>query len=175
MAGREYHFMATLRAWVRGIRQAGRPAAVAALSLALLGVGGLWLRRAEAEASQAQAADAVVETGVVVGEFEGYFDGATRKMTIQPRRGAGSRTGRGGVTPQSRIYPGVEINPGSGYNFQVVASKFQGTGDYAGTVSGEVSIAMGSGCDLSRLGAGAVLLRDDLSLLPRAVAGARRL
>ena len=133
--------MATLRAWVRGIRQAGRPAAVAALSLALLGVGGLWLRRAEAEASQAQAADAVVETGVVVGEFEGYFDGATRKMTIQPRRGAGSRTGRGGVTPQSRIYPGVEINPGSGYNFQVVASKFQGTGDYAGTVSGEVSIA----------------------------------
>ncbi len=41
--------------------------------------------------------------------------------------------------------------------------------------AGEVSIAMGSGCDLSRLGASAVLLRDDLSLIPRAVEAARRM
>lgn len=40
--------------------------------------------------------------------------------------------------------------------------------------AGDVSIAMGSGCDLSRLGADAVLLRDDLGLLPRAVDHARR-
>ncbi|MFO0689945.1 MAG: heavy metal translocating P-type ATPase [Myxococcota bacterium] len=41
--------------------------------------------------------------------------------------------------------------------------------------AGDVSIAMGSGCDLSRLGASAVLLRDDLSLLPTAVRTARRM
>ncbi|MBK7948961.1 MAG: heavy metal translocating P-type ATPase [Deltaproteobacteria bacterium] len=41
--------------------------------------------------------------------------------------------------------------------------------------AGDVSIAMGSGCDLSRLGASAVLLRDDLSLLPTAVRAARRM
>jgi Cu2+-exporting ATPase len=35
--------------------------------------------------------------------------------------------------------------------------------------AGDVSIAMGSGCDLSRMGADAVLMRDELSLLPRAV------
>jgi Cu2+-exporting ATPase len=35
--------------------------------------------------------------------------------------------------------------------------------------AGDVSIAMGSGCDLSRLGADAVLMRDELALLPRAV------
>jgi Cu2+-exporting ATPase len=40
--------------------------------------------------------------------------------------------------------------------------------------AGDVSIAMGSGCDLSRLGADAVLIRDDLSLLPRAVECAQR-
>jgi Cu2+-exporting ATPase len=34
--------------------------------------------------------------------------------------------------------------------------------------AGDVSIAMGSGCDLSRLGADAVLMRDELALLPRA-------
>ncbi len=41
--------------------------------------------------------------------------------------------------------------------------------------AGDVSIAMGSGCDLSRLGASAVLLRDDLGLLPRALSAARRM
>jgi Cu2+-exporting ATPase len=35
--------------------------------------------------------------------------------------------------------------------------------------AGDVSISMGSGCDLSRLGADAVLMRDELSLLARAV------
>jgi Cu2+-exporting ATPase len=38
----------------------------------------------------------------------------------------------------------------------------------------ETSIAMGSGSDLTRLGADAVLMRDDLALLPRAVEWARR-
>ncbi len=41
--------------------------------------------------------------------------------------------------------------------------------------AGDVSIAMGSGCDLSRLGSDAVLLRDDLGLLPRAIDAARRM
>jgi len=41
--------------------------------------------------------------------------------------------------------------------------------------AGDVSIAMGSGCDLSRLGASAVLLRDELALLPRALVAARRM
>lgn len=86
-----------------------------------------------------QIADANVGKGVVVGEFEGYFDSATRKMTVQPRRARESRATRG-LNPTSRIYPGVEIGPGSGFNFQVVASKFQGTGDFPGTVSGEISI-----------------------------------
>lgn len=40
--------------------------------------------------------------------------------------------------------------------------------------AGDVSIAMGSGCDLSRLGADGVLMRDELSLLPRAVAWSGR-
>jgi Cu2+-exporting ATPase len=40
--------------------------------------------------------------------------------------------------------------------------------------AGDVSIAMGSGCDLSRLGADGVLIRDELSLLPRAVAWSGR-
>mgnify|MGYP001820117708 CR=1 FL=1 len=38
----------------------------------------------------------------------------------------------------------------------------------------DVSIAMGSGCDLSRLGAGAVLLDDRLDQIPLALAWARR-
>jgi len=40
--------------------------------------------------------------------------------------------------------------------------------------AGDVSIAMGSGCDLSRMGADGVLMRDELSLLPRAVAWSGR-
>jgi len=39
----------------------------------------------------------------------------------------------------------------------------------------DVSVAMGSGCDLSRLGAGGVLLRDGLGRVPRAVEAARRM
>ncbi|MDX2033534.1 MAG: hypothetical protein SF339_22850 [Blastocatellia bacterium] len=153
MAGREYLFIATLRAWVRGVRRAERSTAVIALVVALVGVGSLSLRgvdagragrRAESSARRAaaapQIADANAGRGVVVGEFEGYFDSATRRMTVQPRA---AREGRGarGLNPTSRIYPGVEINPGSGFTFSVVASKFQGTGDFPGTVSGEVSIA----------------------------------
>jgi Cu2+-exporting ATPase len=37
-----------------------------------------------------------------------------------------------------------------------------------------VSIAMGSGSDLTRLGADAILMRDDLALLPRAIGWSRR-
>jgi Cu2+-exporting ATPase len=40
--------------------------------------------------------------------------------------------------------------------------------------AGDVAIAMGSGCDLSRMGADGVLMRDELSLLPRAVAWSER-
>ncbi|MFN0086818.1 MAG: hypothetical protein ACKVX9_15615 [Blastocatellia bacterium] len=131
-----------------------------ALIAALVGVGSLSLHRVDASRSgrrpesgpergiaaaqsspaASRASDAEMERGVVVGEFEGYFDSATRRMTVQPRRAREGRSTRD-LNPMSRIYPGVEIGPGSGFNFQVVASKFQGTGDFPGTVSGEISIA----------------------------------
>ena len=40
--------------------------------------------------------------------------------------------------------------------------------------SAEVSIAMGSGADLTRVGSDAVLIRNSLALLPRAIRWARR-
>ncbi|MBW2498049.1 MAG: heavy metal translocating P-type ATPase [Deltaproteobacteria bacterium] len=49
-----------------------------------------------------------------------------------------------------------------------------GVNDGPVLAASEISIAMGSGSDLTRLGADAVLMRDDLALLPSAVEWARR-
>jgi Cu2+-exporting ATPase len=49
-----------------------------------------------------------------------------------------------------------------------------GVNDGPVLAASEVSIAMGSGSDLTRLGADAVLMRDDLALLPSAIEWARR-
>ncbi len=76
-----------------------------------------------------------------------------------------------GALPESKVER-VQALARAGHRVLVVGD---GVNDGPVLRAGEVSIAMGSGCDLSRLGAGAVLLRDDLSLLPRAVAAARRM
>ena len=49
-----------------------------------------------------------------------------------------------------------------------------GVNDSPSVRAADVSISMGSGCDLTRLGADAVLLNDDLSLLPEALDWAQR-
>ena len=69
-------------------------------------------------------------------------------------------------------HPLVQALARAGHRVVVVGD---GVNDGPVLRAGDVSIAMGSGCDLSRLGASAVLLRDDLSLLPKAVVAARRM
>jgi sugar lactone lactonase YvrE len=89
------------------------------------------------------------ETGsLVVGEFEGSFDAATRRFTIEPaKRAQGSASGRSGLN--ARFDPGAEVPLGAGgFSFSVVASKFIATGDNPGTVSGEIQIANNTGVTL---------------------------
>jgi Cu2+-exporting ATPase len=76
-----------------------------------------------------------------------------------------------GATPEAKVAR-VRALQSEGERVVVVGD---GVNDAPLLRAGDASIAMGSGCDLSRLGADAVLMQDDLTLLPRAVDGARRL
>ncbi len=76
-----------------------------------------------------------------------------------------------GALPDQKVER-VQALARAGYRVVVVGD---GVNDGPVLRAGDVSIAMGSGCDLSRLGASAVLLRDDLGLLPRALSAARRM
>jgi len=79
-------------------------------------------------------------------------------------------TARFGVTPEGKVARVQELQA-EGKRVAVVGD---GINDAPLLNAADVSIAMGSGCDLSRLGADAVLMHDDLTLLPRAIDGARR-
>lgn len=75
-----------------------------------------------------------------------------------------------GATPEEKVMRVRELQA-AGERVVVVGD---GVNDAPLLKAGDISIAMGSGCDLSRLGADAVLINDDLRLLPLAVDGARR-
>jgi Cu2+-exporting ATPase len=77
---------------------------------------------------------------------------------------------RAGATPEDKVARVRELQAG-GERVVVVGD---GVNDGPFLAAGDVSVAMGSGCDLSRMGADAVLMRDELSLLPRAVAWSGR-
>jgi sugar lactone lactonase YvrE len=78
-------------------------------------------------------------SGVVVGEFEGYFDAALRGFTVQPGRAPGAES-RKDRRLNSRSDPGSDVPQGSGFGLIVVNSAFISTGDNPGTVSGEVAV-----------------------------------
>jgi sugar lactone lactonase YvrE len=73
--------------------------------------------------------------GVVVGEYEGYFDAVARSFSVQPVKSQSQR----GRSLNSRSDPGSDIPQGA-FGFTVINSVFIGTGDNPGTVSGEVAI-----------------------------------
>ncbi|MDX2043115.1 MAG: IPT/TIG domain-containing protein [Acidobacteriota bacterium] len=76
--------------------------------------------------------------GVIVGEFEGYFDGKTRSFTLQPK-GTRSTEGKG-----SRLYsrsdPSGEVSQGAGFSFRVVRSALVSSADQSATVTGEIEL-----------------------------------
>jgi Cu2+-exporting ATPase len=74
------------------------------------------------------------------------------------------------ATPQEKV-DRVRALQAKGERVVVVGD---GVNDGPFLQAGDVSIAMGSGCDLSRMGADGVLMRDELSLLPRAVVWSAR-
>ncbi len=82
-------------------------------------------------------AEQVAGSGEVLGEFEGYFDAGTRKITIRPMRRAASP--REGLS--SRFNPGSEIAQGQGFGFSVVNSAFINSGENPATVNGEIQIS----------------------------------
>lgn len=78
-------------------------------------------------------------SGVVVGEFEGYFDATSRSFTTQPRKAPGAES-RKDRRQNFRSDPSSDIPQGSGFGLIVINSAFISTGDNPGTVSGEVAI-----------------------------------
>ncbi len=156
MTGREYLFDLC--------RRSSRPTALIALIAGCLASGALWSwRPAAAEpapvesaapaptmnAPSAPAAGLVSLAGqvfpasdgvrgVVLGEYEGYFDALTRSLTVQPAK---ARAGQSpiGRNQTSRSNPGSEVTPGN-FGLTVVNSAFIGTGDHPGTISGEVAV-----------------------------------
>ena len=137
MAGRE--LLSTLSRRVFRSKHLVAVVAIAAVA------GAIWLGHAAASSltpvSPAGQRFEQSESGVVAGEFEGSFNAETRSFTIAPKAARASK----GRALNSRFDPGAEV---SGFSFSVVASKFIGTGDNAGTVSGEVQITNNSGVTL---------------------------
>ncbi len=144
MAGREY--LLSLR------RRALRSTITLALTaLSLVIAVGFALHRAAAKHSSSFNPASTVSLagqqfpvnegtgGSVLGEFEGRFDAATRRFTIQPivaRKSDSSDAGRVAF----RSVPGGEVPQGSGFSFSVVNSAFINSGDNPATVSGEIQI-----------------------------------
>jgi sugar lactone lactonase YvrE len=77
-------------------------------------------------------------SGVVLGEYEGYFDALTQSFTMQPAK-ARARQSSMERNQTSRSNPGSEVRQGL-FGLTVINSAFIGTGDNPGTVSGEVAV-----------------------------------
>ncbi len=76
----------------------------------------------------------------VVGEFEGYFDVVTRRITIRQKAArAGRDVSGGGIS--SRFNPGSEVAQGQVFGFSVINSAFINAGENPATVNGEVQIS----------------------------------
>ena len=136
-------------------RRASRSTAIVALvAICLLSGSALAWRRAAAKhidllSESSSGLPASVTNNLIaqeqskdglIGEFEGYFDAATRRIVIQPKTGNGT-VKRLGRTVDGRNDPNAEVAQGSQFGFSVIASKFIATGDNPGTVSGEVQIS----------------------------------
>lgn len=159
MAGRKY---------ISGLYRSTerRRALLALITLSLLG-SSLWaLRRAAAErppapnvasansatvssapnhsvASLAGREFAVSEEGAVIGEYEGYFDGATRTLRVQAKgdaAGAGKNRRR-----DARHDPSGELVRGQDFAFNVLHSAYVTNNGNPPTVSGEIELTNNTG------------------------------
>jgi len=113
-----------------------------------------------------QALDRLSDKGMALEMLSGDPSDSGRALA----RELGLDVVRFGATPEEKVMRIRDLQA-SGERVVVVGD---GVNDAPCLKAGDVSIAMGSGCDLSRLGADAVLMNDDLTLLPLAVEGARR-
>lgn len=82
----------------------------------------------------------------------------------------GLEVGASAATPEDKVAR-VRALQAQGERVAVVGD---GVNDGPFLQAADVSVSMGSGCDLSRMGSDAVLTRDELGLLPRAVAWSGR-
>lgn len=155
MAGREYLFKLCRRTERRAVL-------VALVTLCLFSAGMLALRQEAAErtstktgvsassatvspvrnnaalASLAGREFAVSEEGAVVGEYEGYFDGATRTLRVKAKdAAAGAGKGR---RSDARHDPSGDLVRGQDYTFTVLRSAYVNTGNNPATVSGEIEL-----------------------------------